>query len=85
LRHHAIAAALPGGDYFILPDDDSAMSACACSSDTLPDLTELVSDTITRCEELVIVESGFKWSAVFSNHGSPQMVGRYFAEQDADG
>jgi hypothetical protein len=77
-------AALPGGEYFVLPDDDSAMSACACSSEKPPDLTELVSDTITKCEELVVVDGDFQWSAVFSNHGSPQMVGRYFSRIDED-
>ena len=60
---------LPPCDFYILPDDDSGMPACFCSSAKPPALSQLVSDTFTNCEELVIVAANFGWSAVFVNHG----------------
>jgi hypothetical protein len=77
-RHYE---ALRGQEFFVLPDDLSGMSSCLCQAETMPDLIELVSDTITRCDELVIVASDFSWSAVLLNHGSPQLVGRYFQDR----
>ena len=67
--------------FYALPDDRSGMPSCECSAKVMPDLHELVSDTITQCDELVIVSSDFQWSAVFVNHGSPQLVGRHFQDQ----
>jgi len=64
--------------FFVLPDDASGMSSYRCQAAALPDLRELVSDTITRCDELIIVATDFGWSAVLLNHGSPQMDGRHF-------
>jgi hypothetical protein len=65
-------------DIYVLPDDKSAMPSYFCKVDTMPDLQELVSDTITSCDELVVISADFAWSAVFVNHGSPQFVGRHF-------
>ena len=65
-------------EFFILPDDPSGMASCLCEAAVMPDLNELVSDTITRCDALVILASDFTWSAVLLNHGSPQLVGRHF-------
>ncbi len=71
-------------EFFVLPDDPSGMPSCVCRSPTMPNLHELVSDTITRCDELVIVASDFSWSAVLVNHGSPQRVARYFRNRRDD-
>ena len=68
-------------EFFVLPDDTSGMPSFLCEADALPDLRDLVSDTFTRCDELVMLESDFRWSAVLVNHGSPQLVGRYFQER----
>jgi len=65
-------------EFYVLPDDHSGMPSYICQAETMPDLSELVSDTITQCDELVILASDFSWSAVLVNHGSPQLVGRYF-------
>ncbi len=65
-------------EFFVLPDDHSGMPSYLCGAETLPDLRKLVSDTITQCDELVILASDFRWSAVLVNHGSPQLVGTYF-------
>ncbi len=65
-------------EFFIFPDDPSGMPSCLCEAHVMPDLSELVSDTVTRCDELVILASDFTWSAVLLNHGSPQLVGRHF-------
>ena len=68
-------------EFFVLPDDPSGMSSYRCQATTLPDLQELVSDTITRCDELVLVATDFTWSAVLLNHGAPQLVGRHFQKR----
>ena len=72
-------------EFFVLPDDPSGMPSCLCEAEALPDLRDLVSDTITHCNELVVLESDFRWSAVFVNHGSPQLAGRYFQVRDQSG
>ncbi len=77
-------ARLPAGEFYVLPDDDSGMPAYACSSVRVPDLSELVSDTFTKCDELVLVDTSFHWSAVFVNHGAPELVGRHFTQKDAE-
>lgn len=74
-------AKLRGEEFWVLPDDQSGMPSCFCQSDAMPDLHTLVSDTITRCDELVILASDFRWSVVLVNHGSPQLVGRYFQDR----
>jgi hypothetical protein len=74
-------AELHDQEFYILPDDRSGMPTYECSAKVLPDLQELVSDTVTQCDELVMVSSDFQWSAVFVNHGSPQLVGRHFQER----
>ena len=74
-------AELRDHEFFVLPDDPSGMSSCLCQAETMPDLRELVSDTITRCDELVIVAADFNWSAVLLNHGAPELVGRHFQDQ----
>jgi hypothetical protein len=66
-------------DFFILADDESGMPSYACSSARPPRLADLVSDTFTKCEELVVIEADFRWSMVFVNHG-PAEPGRYFQE-----
>lgn len=66
-------------DFFILADDASGMPSYACSSARPPRLADLVSDTFTKCEELVLIEADFHWSMVFVNHG-PGEPGRYFQE-----
>lgn len=68
-------------EFFVLPDDQSGMPSYLCSAETMPDLRELVSDTFTECDELVILATDLGWSAVFVNHGSSQLVGRYFQNQ----
>ena len=70
-------------DIYVLPDDKSEMPSYFCWVDTMPDLHELVSDTITSCDELVIISADFAWSAVLVNHGSPQFVGRHFQDRSA--
>ena len=77
-------ARLSGCEFCILPDDRSGMPAYACMSETVPDLSELVSDTFTQCDELVVIDADFRWSAVYVNHGTPEFVGRHFAQIDAD-
>ena len=75
-------AGLPACDFYILPDDASGMPSCACFAAHPPDLSELVSDTITTCDELVVVDCSFRWSAVFVNHGAA-FVGIHFSGQEA--
>jgi hypothetical protein len=65
-------------EYYLLPDDDSAMPSYRCVSPRMPDLADLVSDVGTKCDEIVIVDASFLWSAVFVNHGSPHLIGRHF-------
>ena len=65
-------------EFYVLPDDRSGMPSCHCRTDKMPDVQELTWDSITSCDELVIVSSDFQWSAVFVNHGSQQLVGRHF-------
>lgn len=69
-------------EFSILPDDASSMPSYQCEATTAPDLQALVSDTFTACDELVVVEKDFSWSAVFVNHGSPERVGRHFQTRD---
>jgi len=68
-------------NFYIFPDDDSDMPSYQCVSAKPPDLSELVSDTITKCDELVVIDSEFRWSAVFVNHGSPQSVSVHFSQK----
>lgn len=75
--------ALQDEEFFVLPDDPSGMPSYLCRAGQMPDLTELVSDTITRCDELVIVAADFDWSAVLVNFGSPQRLGRFFQDHRA--
>jgi hypothetical protein len=75
-------AEIPAGDFYILPDDDSGMPSYSCSAAKPPVMTELVSDTITKCEEIIVVDKDFSWSAVFVNHGSPQLVGKHYLSRD---
>jgi hypothetical protein len=74
-------AELQNQEFFVLPDDPSGMPSYLCGAEAMPDLQELVSDTITRCDELVILASDFRWSSVLLNHGSPQLVGRHFQDR----
>ncbi len=68
-------------EFFVLPDDHSGMPSYLCQASALPDLQELVSDTMTECEELVVLAADFSWSCVLQNHGSPQLVGRHFQDR----
>ena len=84
--HHNLAAEefyrkIPKCNFYIFPDDDSDMPSYECVSAKPPTLSELVSDTITKCDELVVVDSEFRWSAVFVNHGSPQSVSLHFSRK----
>ena len=65
-------------EFYALPDDKSGMPSVFCRAATMPDVQELTWDSMTSCDELVIVSSDFQWSAVFVNHGSQQLVGRHF-------
>ncbi len=77
-------ARLPACDFYILPDDNSGMPSYACFSASPPELSELASDTFTRCDELVVVDRNFRWSAVFVNHGA-SLVGKHFSQKsDSD-
>lgn len=79
-----LIARLAGSTFYILPDDASGMPAYACVSNTVPDLSALVSDTFTKCDELVVIDADFRWSAVFVNHGTPEFVGRHFTQIDSE-
>ena len=68
-------------EFYVLPDDRSGMPSYRCRVESMPDLRELVSDTITDCDELVILDSDLRWSMVLVNHGSAELVGRYFQFQ----
>ncbi|MBC8439327.1 MAG: hypothetical protein H8D87_06550 [Deltaproteobacteria bacterium] len=72
-------AALSACDFYILPDDNSGMPSYTCFSASPPELSELVSDTFTICDELVVVDGNFSWSAVFVNH--MWLVGKYFSHK----
>ena len=67
------------GAYYLLPDDDSGMSSVRCLAHTVPNLTALLSDTYTKCDEIVIVDAELAWSYVLVNHGTAG-VGRYFMQ-----
>ena len=69
---------LPSCDFYILPDDESGMPSVECFSAKPPGLRDLVSDMFTECDELVLVDKGFSWSAVFVNHG-PSLPGLYLS------
>jgi hypothetical protein len=71
---------LPACDFYIFPDDHSGMPSHACFSAHPPDLSELVSDTFTKCDELVVVDRTFRWSALFINHGASP-VGKHFCQK----
>jgi hypothetical protein len=62
--------ALAADSFHVLPDDASDMPSVLCRHASVPDLTALVSDTFTTCEEIVIVDAGFQWSCVLVNHGA---------------
>jgi hypothetical protein len=74
-------AKLETDEYYLLPDDASGMPSHGCISARMPDLADLVSDVGTKCDEIVIVDAGFQWSAVLVNHGSPQLTGRHFVRR----
>jgi len=63
--------------FFVLPDDDSDMQSLRCCHRFVPDLSILLSDTVTKCDEIVIIDSSFDWSCVLVNHGRAG-VGRYY-------
>lgn len=63
--------------YFILPDDDSSKLSVYCRARAVPELTALLSDTYTKCDEIVVVDAEFSWSYVLVNHGASG-VGKYF-------
>lgn len=67
--------------YFVIPDDSSGMPTYHCRSEALPELRELVSDSITRCDELIVLASDFRWCMVLVNHGAPQLVARHFQDR----
>ena len=69
-------------EFYVLPDDASAMPSFSCRAEAMPDLRELVSDTFTKCDELVVVQTASQWSAVFVNHGSPELVARYYQDRE---
>lgn len=69
--------------FFILPDDNSAMASVRCDAPTIPKLSALVSDTVTTCDEIVIIDSAFSWSCILVNHGTIG-VGRYFMRRNPD-
>lgn len=77
-RADAFLASQTGVTIFLLPNDESAMPSVRCHVRAIPDLTELLADTYTTCEEIVIIEEGFTWSCVLLNHGAAG-VGRYAA------
>lgn len=62
--------ALATDSFHVLPDDASDMPSVLCRHPSVPDLSALVSDTFTSCEEIVIVDAGFQWSCVLVNHGA---------------
>ena len=62
--------ALAADSFHVLPDDASDMPSVLCRHASVPDLSALVSDTFTTCEEIVIVDAGFQWSCVLVNHGA---------------
>ncbi|MEZ5853651.1 MAG: hypothetical protein R3D67_02495 [Hyphomicrobiaceae bacterium] len=68
--------------FFILPDDDSGMPSVRCCHETVPDFSALLSDTFTKCEEIVICDVNFDWSCVLVNHGAAG-VGRYYMRSGA--
>ncbi|MEX2466259.1 MAG: hypothetical protein WD995_05080, partial [Gemmatimonadota bacterium] len=76
-------ATLPACDFYILPDDHSGLPSYACFSARPPELSELVSDTFTKCDELIVVDWDFRWSAVFVNH--MWQVGKHFIHKLENG
>lgn len=67
--------------FFVLPDDDSDMRSVRCYHKCVPDLSLLVSDTVTKCDEIVIIDSNFEWSFVLVNHGAAG-AGRYYMRHE---
>jgi hypothetical protein len=73
------ARGAPAERFYVLPDDASAMPAYACSADRLPDLELLVSDEVTTCQEIVLLDAELRWAYVLTNGGSPELVGARFS------
>ncbi len=73
---------LKTSSYYLLPDDESGMASVLCRHTAVPDLTILLSDTLTTCEDIVIVDADFDWSCVLVNHGAAG-VGRYYMQAGA--
>ena len=71
-------------NYYLIPDDESGQPCLSCTSDSILDLGELVSDTANRFEEIIILDAGFAWSFVLVNHGTSG-PGRYFMEASVAG
>ena len=69
-------ASQSGGTIYLLPNDECAMPSVRCSVTKIPILTELLSDTYTTCDEIIIIDEAFTWSCVLTNHGAAG-VGRY--------
>lgn len=64
--------------FFVLPDDGSDMPSLRCNHNFVPDLSPLLTDTFTKCDEIVVVDYDFEWSCVLVNHGTAG-VGRYYS------
>ncbi len=61
------------------------MPSYLCLSAKAPELSDLVSDVFTRCDELVVVDRGFTWSAVFVNHGAAGPSRHFSSHPDETG
>lgn len=72
---------LKAGCYYILPDDGSGMPSVLCYNEVVPDLSVLLSDTFTKCDEIIVLDFEFNWSCVLVNHGAVG-VGRYYMRSD---
>ena len=70
---------LETGSFYVLPDDESGMATVLCRHRAVPDLWVLLSDTVTKCDEIVVVDTDFGWSCVLVNHGASG-VGWYFMQ-----
>lgn len=73
------ARGAPADHFFALPDDASAMPAYECSADAMPDLKHLVSDEVTSCQVIVLLDAQLRWAFVLENGGAPSLIGQYFS------
>lgn len=69
----------PIQSYYLIPDDESGQPSLFCKANRFPELGELLSDTLTKCDEIIILDADFCWSFVLVNHGTSG-VGRYFMQ-----